>query len=214
MINILILLFLLIPLIGGIWLVKPNLINQRVGKDFGRKKILSLSLVASLLNFVSIGVFAEPVAKTPEAEQIVEESIEEIKIEEESDLSDQAKEENSILGVANQQEQSNLSPSPSSAPTSSSSPTPTPSPRPQATPNPTLRPTVKSTTIPVQTSTPAPEIRTLVSDQKTSSNFSCNCSKACTQISSCEEAYFQLNNCGCNKRDGDNDGVPCEELCK
>ena len=45
------------------------------------------------------------------------------------------------------------------------------------------------------------------------SRFTCDCSKACTQISSGEEAYFQLNNCGCSIRDNDGDGVPCESLC-
>lgn len=44
--------------------------------------------------------------------------------------------------------------------------------------------------------------------------YTCDCSKACTRISSCAEAYFQLNNCGCSARDGDKDGVPCESLCK
>lgn len=44
--------------------------------------------------------------------------------------------------------------------------------------------------------------------------YACNCSKTCTAISSCEEAYYQLVNCGCSKRDGDLDGVPCESLCK
>lgn len=43
--------------------------------------------------------------------------------------------------------------------------------------------------------------------------YSCNCSKTCKQISSCDEAYFQLKNCGCSVRDGDGDGVPCEDLC-
>ncbi|MFA6369314.1 MAG: excalibur calcium-binding domain-containing protein [Candidatus Shapirobacteria bacterium] len=46
------------------------------------------------------------------------------------------------------------------------------------------------------------------------SDFVCNCNKSCTQISSCEEAYFQLNNCGCSVRDNDGDGVPCESLCR
>lgn len=50
---------------------------------------------------------------------------------------------------------------------------------------------------------PAPPVQT----------YTCNCSKTCGQISSCQEAYFQLNTCGCNARDGDNDGVPCESLC-
>ncbi|MCS6956595.1 MAG: thermonuclease family protein [Patescibacteria group bacterium] len=57
-----------------------------------------------------------------------------------------------------------------------------------------------------------PTIETETTNQK--SSFFCNCSKTCSQISSCEEAYFQLNNCGCKERDADNDGVPCESLCR
>lgn len=44
-------------------------------------------------------------------------------------------------------------------------------------------------------------------------SFSCNCSKTCTQMASCDEAYFQLNQCGCGERDNDSDGVPCESIC-
>ncbi len=47
----------------------------------------------------------------------------------------------------------------------------------------------------------------------TKAPYVCNCAKTCTQIGSCTEAYYQLNNCGCSVRDGDNDGVPCENLC-
>lgn len=43
--------------------------------------------------------------------------------------------------------------------------------------------------------------------------FTCNCSKTCAQMISCAEAYFQLNQCGCTKRDGDHDGIPCEDIC-
>ena len=50
--------------------------------------------------------------------------------------------------------------------------------------------------------------------QNNNNIYFCNCSKTCTQISSCDEAYYQLNNCGCSARDGDKDGVPCESLCK
>lgn len=46
------------------------------------------------------------------------------------------------------------------------------------------------------------------------SNFSCNCSKLCGQIATCDEAYYQLNSCGCSARDADGDGVPCETLCR
>jgi len=48
---------------------------------------------------------------------------------------------------------------------------------------------------------------------ESSSSFVCNCSKTCSQMVSCEEAYFQLNNCGCSARDADHDGVPCESIC-
>lgn len=44
--------------------------------------------------------------------------------------------------------------------------------------------------------------------------YTCDCGKLCSQISTCEEAYFQLNECGCTKRDSDSDGIPCESLCK
>ncbi|MDP1710295.1 MAG: thermonuclease family protein [bacterium] len=46
--------------------------------------------------------------------------------------------------------------------------------------------------------------------QNTSGNFSCDCSKSCSKISSCEEAQFQLKTCGCTKRDGDGDGLACD----
>lgn len=48
---------------------------------------------------------------------------------------------------------------------------------------------------------------------QSSSSFVCDCTKACTKISNCEEAYYQLNTCGCTVRDNDGDGVPCESLC-
>jgi Excalibur calcium-binding domain len=45
-------------------------------------------------------------------------------------------------------------------------------------------------------------------------SYTCNCSKTCTQITTCAEAYFQLNKCGCSRRDGDNDGIPCDQMCQ
>lgn len=45
-------------------------------------------------------------------------------------------------------------------------------------------------------------------------NYACDCSKLCPQIKTCDEAYYQLNSCGCTKRDADSDGVPCESLCR
>lgn len=61
----------------------------------------------------------------------------------------------------------------------------------------------KNTAIPTPTPTPTSKPATYI----------CNCAKTCTQISTCAEAYYQLNTCGCSVRDGDHDGIPCENLC-
>lgn len=45
-------------------------------------------------------------------------------------------------------------------------------------------------------------------------SFTCNCSKTCAQMSSCAEAQYQLNVCGCSKRDADGDGVACDADCQ
>jgi micrococcal nuclease len=41
-------------------------------------------------------------------------------------------------------------------------------------------------------------------------SWSCDCSKTCTNISSCQEAQYLLNTCGCSTRDGDKDGIACD----
>ncbi|MBU1323458.1 thermonuclease family protein [Patescibacteria group bacterium] len=55
--------------------------------------------------------------------------------------------------------------------------------------------------------------KTAPSGNTSSGVYTCDCSKTCTQIATCEEAYFQLNNCSCKTRDADDDGVPCESIC-
>ncbi len=60
---------------------------------------------------------------------------------------------------------------------------------------------------------PAPVVSPSITPVTPTPSYNCNCSKTCTQMSSCDEAYYQLNTCGCGKRDGDNDGVPCENIC-
>lgn len=62
------------------------------------------------------------------------------------------------------------------------------------------------------TPTPRPVYQTL--PIQTGGQYTCDCSKTCSEISSCEEACFQLNQCGCQARDGDGDGIPCEKLCE
>jgi len=63
----------------------------------------------------------------------------------------------------------------------------------------------------VQPTTP-PAVQTQQTDNTTSS-FTCGAKRYCTQMTSCDEAYFYMNNCGLSKLDGDSDGVPCESLC-
>lgn len=48
----------------------------------------------------------------------------------------------------------------------------------------------------------------------TTSAFSCNCDILCEEINTCDEAYFQLNECGCTDRDSDKNGIPCEDICE
>jgi hypothetical protein len=49
----------------------------------------------------------------------------------------------------------------------------------------------------------------VVEDVQPVTKYTCNCSKTCTQITTCAEAQYQLNVCGCSKRDGDKDGIAC-----
>jgi len=45
--------------------------------------------------------------------------------------------------------------------------------------------------------------------------FKCDGRQYCSQMTSCEEALFFLNNCPNTKMDGDRDGIPCEkQWCK
>lgn len=44
--------------------------------------------------------------------------------------------------------------------------------------------------------------------------YVCDCSRTCDQMSSCDEAQYQLNTCGCFKRDGDRNGSACDSICK
>ncbi len=53
-----------------------------------------------------------------------------------------------------------------------------------------------------------------VSTVKTSPSYICNCSKTCPQMSSCEEAQYQLKVCGCSARDADKDGLACDLDCQ
>jgi len=68
------------------------------------------------------------------------------------------------------------------------------------------QPTTKQTTNPTQTQTQP--------FNQTSTNYTCDCSKTCSKMSSCAEAQYQLNVCGCGARDADKDGVACDSDCQ
>lgn len=78
---------------------------------------------------------------------------------------------------------------------------------PTSTPKPISVPVV--TTYPLQYVAPVIQVTTAPFN----AGYACNCSKVCDAMASCDEAYFQLNQCGCSVRDGDHDGVPCESIC-
>ena len=44
--------------------------------------------------------------------------------------------------------------------------------------------------------------------------FECGKKKYCSQMTSCEEVMFYFRECGLTRLDGNNDGEPCESICK
>ncbi|MBV7393140.1 excalibur calcium-binding domain-containing protein [Mameliella alba] len=48
---------------------------------------------------------------------------------------------------------------------------------------------------------------------RTAQAFDCR-NVSCKRLRSCAEACYKLLQCGQSKRDGDKDGIPCENLCK
>lgn len=50
--------------------------------------------------------------------------------------------------------------------------------------------------------------------QPVSNGFSCSGKKKCSDLTSCEEAKYQLKTCGQKHLDGDRDGTPCNRLCR
>ena len=83
----------------------------------------------------------------------------------------------------------------------------TPSPKPTIASS-SLEPSPKPTS-----SSPVPQSTTPQSfspQSSTGGKYVCDCSKTCKQISSCEEAQYLLNVCGCTARDNDGDGIACD----
>lgn len=52
-----------------------------------------------------------------------------------------------------------------------------------------------------------------ITHQATAPDTNCGNKTSCSEMSSCEEARHYLMQCGVKFLDGDNDGIPCEEMC-
>jgi len=52
--------------------------------------------------------------------------------------------------------------------------------------------------------------RSSAPNNEKTNKFTCSGKTYCSEMSSCEEAWFYQNNCPGTKMDGDNDGIPCE----
>ncbi len=61
--------------------------------------------------------------------------------------------------------------------------------------------------LPLSTSTPKVNISPSASPQK----YQCAGKTRCSEMNSCEEATFYLQNCPNVQIDGDGDGIPCEK---
>lgn len=97
---------------------------------------------------------------------------------------------------------------PTSTPTNTPTPKPTNSPVPTRIPTLTPKPTIY---IPIATPTiyHAPTLAPRV-QQNSGGSWPCDCTKTCPEISSCAEAQYLLNTCGCGARDADKDGIACD----
>ena len=91
-----------------------------------------------------------------------------------------------------------------------STPTSTPKSKATSTPKPTIK-----VSIPIPTQVIYNPPATLApATGGTGGSWECNCSKTCPNMSSCTEAQYQLNVCGCGARDADKDGIACDADCQ
>lgn len=95
-----------------------------------------------------------------------------------------------------------------------------PTPEPTTTLTPTLEPTLTPTPTKILTSTPTPTATITPTVYIVPANppilsgdggWVCDCSLTCARdITSCVQAQYLLNVCGCSRRDGDGDGIACD----
>jgi endonuclease YncB( thermonuclease family) len=73
-----------------------------------------------------------------------------------------------------------------------------------------IKPTIQPQEVQQQIILPIAQEQVQAAVQQNNGGFSCDCSRTCTVISSCAEAQYQLNSCGCSVRDNDHDGIACD----
>lgn len=61
---------------------------------------------------------------------------------------------------------------------------------------------------------PAPIAAPPARSSSAASSFTCGAKQYCREMSSCAEARFYLTQCGLTRLDRDNDGIPCESICR
>jgi endonuclease YncB( thermonuclease family) len=59
----------------------------------------------------------------------------------------------------------------------------------------------------------APEVPSATPPVRVTKDYACGNKRHCSKMSTCDEAYFYLSQCGVKSLDGNRDGVPCESLC-
>jgi endonuclease YncB( thermonuclease family) len=55
---------------------------------------------------------------------------------------------------------------------------------------------------------------TTARNQSATAVYRCGAKRYCSEMATCREAYFHLQQCGLSRLDGNGDGVPCEAVCR
>lgn len=192
--------FLLLLILLPIGLIRPSLFQRFFINT--RKKVLGVFGGLLVLFFILIGVTAPPSSVQPEVSQDTKGVSTHIS--------------SSVTSVNPTVANVSKAPTPTATPTPTFSPSPTkrvtqtPSPTKKITPTPTKIVYPTATRIPVTQYIAPTNPPTAIPIKSTSGSYVCDCSRTCTEISTCAEAQYQLNNCGCSVRDGDHDGVACD----
>lgn len=189
-------LFIFTVLLMTVGLLFPSLfhIKEEYKETITRKSIALQLGILSLVLFVFTGITAEKKSanigkSTPEVMAVMTE-----------------------IPSATPTQKPTLKPTSTPLPTKRPTSPPTSIPKPSSTPRPSPKLTSTPTASQKPTATPVPPTKTPTqSPPSNTASWSCDCSKSCGQISSCPEAYYQLNTCKCSIRDRDKDGIPCEE---